>query len=312
VAVLLGVTGAGCGRDAGADADAAPDRPHVVVTTSILGDVTRQLVGDQADVEVVMPIGADPHEFAPSARQAEAMQDADLLVVNGADFEQGMAGIIEGAAADGTPTFTLADHVALRHVDDSEHHDDVSTGGDGHDHEGDDPHVWTDPTNVAAAVTPLAAALQELDGVDVAAIEQRATQYEQELEDLDAEVVGILAPIPAARRVLVTNHEAMRYFAERYGFEVVGTVIPSMTTMASASAAGVEALAAVIEERDVPAIFGETTQPTQLADALADEVGGDVQVVELYTESLGEPGSGADTYVGMVRTDAELIVRALT
>ena len=283
----------------------------MVVTTSILGDVTRQLVGDEANVDVVMPIGADPHEFAPSARQAEAMQDADLLVVNGAGFEQGMAGIIDGATADGTPTFTVADHVALRHVDGTEHADEHA-GDDDHDHDGDDPHLWTDPTNVAAAVTPLADALRGLDGVDAAAIEQRATRYVRELQDLDAEVVGILAPIPAARRVLVTNHEAMGYFADRYGFEVVGTVIPSMTTMASASAAGVEALADVIEERRVPAIFGETTQPTQLADALADEVGGDVEVVELYTESLGEPGSGADSYVGMLRTDAELIARALS
>ena len=306
---LLGVAAAGCGRDAGADA--AAERPHVVVTTSVLGDVTRQLVGDAADVDVVMPIGADPHEFSPSARQAEAMQDADLLVVNGAGFEQGMAGIIDGAAADGTPTFTVADHVALRHVGGGEHADEHA-GDDDHDHTGDDPHVWTDPTNIAAAITPLAVALQGLDGVDAAAIEQRATQYGRELQDLDAEVAAILAPIPAARRILVTNHEAMGYFADRYGFEVVGTVIPSMTTMASASAASVEALAEVIEERRVPAIFGETTQPTQLADALADEVGGDVEVVALYTESLGEPGSGADSYVGMLRTDAELIARALT
>jgi zinc/manganese transport system substrate-binding protein len=92
---------------------------------------------------------------------------------------------------------------------------------------------------------------------------------------------------------------------------VVGTVIPSLTTGASTSAAALEDLAGVVREAGVPAIFGETTQPTQLADALAAEVGSDVAVVELYTESLGEPGSGADTYVGMLRTDAQRISQAL-
>jgi zinc/manganese transport system substrate-binding protein len=297
---LLAVATAGCasGDD---DAGAASDRPRVVVTTSIIGDIARQVAGDQVDIEVVLPVGADPHEFSPSARQAEAMQGADLLVVNGAAFEQGLLAVIEGAEADGTPTFTVADHVTMRHVD-----------GEDHDAGGDDPHLWTDPENVAAAVPALAAALEELDGVDGAAIDRRAARYVGELHELDAEITDILAPIPVPRRVLVTNHEAMGYFADRYGFDVVGTVVPSMTTEAAASAAGLEDLARVVRERGVPAIFAETTQPTQLAAALAEEVGGDVQVVELYTESLGEPGSGADTYVGMLRADAELIAGALT
>lgn len=301
-------TAAGCGGDD--DAGASSDGPRIVVTTSILGDMVRNVVGDQADVDVIMPIGADPHEFAASARQAEAMQDADLLVVNGAGFEQGLDGIIDGARDDGTPVFTFADHVTLRTLDGGEHeHEDEDAG---HDHEGsDDPHIWTDPTMMADAVGALAENVAELEGVDAATIEQSATSYGAQLTDLDTEITAVLAPIPDDRRVLVTNHEALGYFAARYGFEVIGAVIPSLTTSAGASAGDLEDLADIIRDAGVPAIFGETTQPTQLADALADDVGGDVQVVELYTESLGEEGSGAETYIGMLRTNAQRIAAAL-
>jgi zinc/manganese transport system substrate-binding protein len=307
LAALVGGT-AGCGGDD--DADAAGERPQVVVTTSILGDIVRNVVGEQADVHVIMPVGADPHEFAASTRQAESMVEADLLVVNGAGFEQGMAGVIDGARDDGTAVFTFADHVTLRTLDGGEHEHDE--GDDGHDHEGgDDPHLWSDPTSIAGSVGALAAELAAVEGIDGAAVEASAATYAAELTALDATIAESLASIPADRRVLVTNHEALGYFAHRYDLEVVGAVIPSLTTSASASAGELEALAAVIRERRVPAIFGETTQPTKLAEALADEVGGDVEVVELYTESLGEAGSGADTYVGMLRTDADRIAAAL-
>jgi zinc/manganese transport system substrate-binding protein len=287
-ASLLGTASCGGGeRTAGADGG----RPTVVVTTSILGDMVRNVVGDQAEVEVVEPIGADPHEFSPSARQAEAIAGADLLVVNGAGLEQSMAGLIDEAHA----VFTVADHVQLRTV----------AGGV-------DPHVWTDPHEMAAAMRAFGARAATLPGVDPAAIRRQAGAYATHLDSLDAEITASLAPIPAARRKLVTNHDAFGYFAARYHLQVLGAVIPSLTTSAGASASDLEALAALIEKERAPAIFAETTQPTKLAEALAGEVGGTVEVVELYTESPGKPGSGADTYVGMLRTDAQRIVEALS
>jgi zinc/manganese transport system substrate-binding protein len=285
-AALLGA--AACG---GGQAGAGDGSPTVVVTTSILGDMVRNVVGEQAAVEVIEPIGADPHEFSPSARQAEAMAGADLLVVNGAGLEQSMRGVIDEAHA----VFTVADHVHLRTVDG-----------------GDDPHVWTDPHEMAAAMRALGARAATLPGVDPAAIERQADTYASSLDALDAEITTTLAPIPATRRKLVTNHDAFGYFAARYHLEVIGAVIPSLTTSASASASDLETLAALTKRAQVPAIFAETTQPAKLARALADEVGGDVQVVELHTESLGKPGSGADTYVGMLRTDAHRIADALS
>lgn len=284
---------AGCGDD-----DDSTDRPHIVVTTNILGDVVDQVAGDAgADIEVVMPLGSDPHEFAPSTKQAEAMVEADLLVVNGADFEEGMEGIIERAEEAGTPVFAFAEHVELLPFT-GEH--------------SEDPHIWTDPTNIAAGLPALGDALGEVDGIDATAVDEGAAAYEAELTQLDQDIEAAVADIPSDKRVLVTNHEVFAYFADRYGFKVVGTVIPSGTTLAEPSSAELEDLAQLIRDQDVPAIFGETTQSTRLADALAESVGADVEVVELYTESLGEEGSGAETYVGLMRTDAELIAGALT
>jgi zinc/manganese transport system substrate-binding protein len=270
----------------GADQAAGDERPDVVVTTNILGDVVQQVTGDLADVEVVMPLGADPHDFAPSTRQAESMAEADLLIVNGAGFEEGMAELVDA----GAPTFAFADHVEL-----------IS----------DDPHLWTDPARMATAVEALGERLAELDGIDADAVRARAAEYVAELEALDAEMEATLAAVPAERRVLVTNHEVFAYFADRFDFDVLGSVIPSMTTGAQASAADLEELAALIGETGVPAIFAETTGSADLADVLADEVGG-VDVVELFTESLGDEGSGAETYIDMMRSNASLVAGALS
>ena len=274
-----------------ADDTASGDgRPTVVVTTSILGDVVGAVVGDVAKVEVVMPVGADPHDFAPSARQAEAMAGADLLVQNGAGFEAGMDDVIDNAADADVEVFTFADHVELL---------------------GDDPHVWTDPSRMADGVQALGARLVELEGIDDAAISAQTDAYLAALAELEAGMDDVLAAVPAERRVLVTDHEVFGYFADRFAFEVVGTVIPSTTTDAAPSAADLDALADTISEAGVPAIFTEHGQSDELADALADEVG-DVEVVALFAESLGEPGSGAETYVEMMRTNADLIVGALS
>ncbi|MGH9271106.1 MAG: metal ABC transporter solute-binding protein, Zn/Mn family [Ilumatobacteraceae bacterium] len=261
------------------------------MTTNILGQVVGQLVGDLADVEIVMPLGADPHEFEPSAQQAEAMEDADLLVINGAGFEEGMADLIEQAVSEGAPVLDAASQVEL-------------TAGD--------PHIWMDPQRMSAVVEGLGVRLAGVDGIDSDALAGRVDDELAELTALDAELADTLGAIPADQRVLVTNHEVLGYFADRYGFEVLGAVIPSTSTGAQASAGDLEQLAATIRDAGVDKIFAETTQSADLAEALADEVGEDVQVVELFTESLGEPGSGAETYAAMMRANARLIADGLS
>ncbi len=140
----------------------------------------------------------------------------------------------------------------------------------------------------------------------------RATTYADELKALDAELRSTLATIPSSRRILITSHAAFGYFADRYDLEVIGVLIPGGSTQAQPDPRLLAQLAAVIRAKGVPAIFGETTLPTNLADALADEVGAEVRVVDLHTGSLSAPGSGADTYVGMLRMDAARIADALT
>lgn len=302
-----------CGDDSETSAGADNGRPQVVVTTSILGDIVREVVGDQADVEVIFPLGADPHDFEPSARDAEAMAEADLLVVNGAGFEEGMLDIIDAAEEAGAPVFAFANHVELLEATVEEGHEGEEEGEHAEEEgeDAEDPHIWTDPAAMVGAVEAFAGRAAELGGVDAALIEDQGAAYATELQALDAEVEELLAGVGDDRRVLVTNHEVFGYFAARYDFEVIGTVIPSMTTNADASAAEVEALAELITAEDVPAIFGESSGSAQLAEALADAAGGDVEIIELFTESLGEDGTGAETYIGLIRTDAELIAEAL-
>jgi zinc/manganese transport system substrate-binding protein len=164
---------------------------------------------------------------------------------------------------------------------------------------------------MAAAVEHIAEELAAtVDGLDTPAFRDRVTAYLHDLEALDAEVEAILATVPPAQRTLVTNHEVFGYFADRYGFDVLGAVIPGGTTLAEPSGADLAALAQLVEDAGVRAIFAETSAPTRLADALAAE-GADVEVVEVYSESLGEAGTDGATYLGMVRANAERIAAAL-
>ena len=170
--------------------------------------------------------------------------------------------------------------------------------------------MWFDPQRVSGALPSLAQVLTSDVGLDSAAVEACLSSYQAELEAVDAEVAAKVEQLPAASRKLVTNHEALGYFADRYGFELIGTVIPTPASMAQASPAGLEELAEIIEHEGIKAIFAETLHSVDDVEALADRVG-DVDVVTLYTGSLGPPGSGAETYVDFMRTNADLIVDAL-
>jgi zinc/manganese transport system substrate-binding protein len=271
--------------------DASDDQPTVAATTSILGDLLTNVVGDDAEVITVMPPGADPHEFQPSARQAAELRDAEIVIANGLGFEEGLADVLDSVEQEGTPLYEVAP--ALDPID-------------------GDPHVFTDPARMAEAVRLIADELGEnVPALDTPAVRERARVYADELEQTDQIIADELAELPDDRRKLVTNHDVFAYFADRYDFEIIGVVIPGGSTGGEPSAAELAALADIVEEEEVPAIFADTSSPDDLADALADEVGAQVEVVELFSESLGDRGSGAETYVDMVRTNADRIVAAL-
>ena len=311
--VLAGLLIAGCGTED--EGTATTGTPTIAVTTNILGDVVDQLVGDLAEVEVIMPVGASPHDFEPSARQVDAMTRADALVTNGGGFEEGLVDTIGSVEEDGVPV-----HEAISAVDTLEfgaahghaQPEDQHAGEDEHAGEDVDPHFFTDPARMADAASGIADFLvAAVPALDTEAFHTRVEGYVDRLEALDGEIEEILASVPAGRRVMVTNHEVFGYFADRYDFEVVGTVIPGGSTSDGVGAGDLASLADVIREEQVPAIFAESSSPARLADTLAAEVGGEIEVVELYTESLGDEGSDGASYLDMMRTDAERIAAAL-
>lgn len=309
LAVLAGVLAA-CGASSSEPEDAATDGapgPVVVATTTILGDMVGQIVGEEGTVEVLMAPGQDPHGFAPSAQQAERLREADLVVANGLGLEEAARDVLEAAEADGVPVVHVAEAVdPLAPAESAAEHEEHAD--EEHAHEEGDPHVWFDPLRMAEGARVVGGALTDVAEGDWAA---RAEEVAADLEDTHEQVAEILAGVPDACRRLVTNHDTLRYLAARYDFEVIGTVIPGTSTAAQPAARDFAALAEVLRETGAPAIFAETTQATRLAEALAEEVGRDIEIVELYTGSLGEPGSGADTYAGMLTTDAQRIADAL-
>lgn len=306
LAVLLVL--AACGNSP----DGRGEQLHVVATTSIWGDVVENIVGEDAAVEVLIPTGADAHDFEPTSGQIAVLQDADLVIANGLGLEENMEDALESAVADGANVYEVAPDLDPLQLSPDEHGDEDEPDEDeeSHDHQGEDPHVWFDPLRVATAVELIAERLAEIDGsIDW---QRRASDYAAELVRADGEISQIVSAISPEDRKLVTNHEALGYFADRYGFEMIGVVIPGGSTLADPSSAELAALVEEVEHEGVNTIFAETTQPTRLAEAVAAEVGRDLSVVELYTESLGEPGSEADSLIGLLVTDAGLIAEALT
>jgi zinc/manganese transport system substrate-binding protein len=265
----------------------------VVATTSILGDIASNVVGDEGRVEVLIPIGVDAHDFSASSQQASLLAGADLVVANGLGLEAGLEDLLGSVVDDGVEVLELAplvDPIELR------------DGG------APDPHFWMDPIRVGDAALTLA---DTLDGHHPGGWQERATSYATRLAATDGEIEEMLSVVPSERREMVTNHEAFGYFADRYEFEILGVVIPGGSTLSEPSSADLAALVEVMERSDTRSIFGETTSPTTLADAVAAELGDDVEVIELFTESLDSAGSGAETLSEMLLTNAGRISEAL-
>ena len=174
-----------------------------------------------------------------------------------------------------------------------------------------DPHFFTDPARMAQVSGALADFLiANFPTVDETSLVSTAASYQQQLEDLDAEVEELLSTIPADSRKLVTNHSVFTYFADRYQFEIIGSIIPNSSTLSSASAQQLASLAEELRSEQISAIFADASSSNSLAEAVAGEVDG-IEVINLYTESLGEPGSDGANYIGMVRFNAQEIVRGL-
>lgn len=296
VALALGLVVAAVVALAGC-ASADDDRPTVVVTTNILGDIVENLAGHELDVVTFMPPDADPHSFELSAQDAATMRSADLVVSNGLGLEEGVQHHVDASAADGVAQFVAGDHVeALGYLDS----------------DAVDPHFWTDPTQTARVVDALAPVLADLAGDGGRAVTDAADAYVSELEAVDSEMATGLESIPAEHRALVTNHHVFGYLARRYDVRILGAAVPGGTTLAAPSASDLQELVDAIDSAGVRTIFADSSQPDRLMRVLADEAGRDVAVVPLLTESLAPEGQPGDTYLDMMRQNLQRITDGLT
>jgi zinc/manganese transport system substrate-binding protein len=268
----------------------------IVVTYSILGAVVKDLVGDQANVIVPMPNGQDPHEWEPSAKDIEAIMKADLLVQNGLGLEGGLEKTLTQAQQNGVKTFTASDHIVVRKVGQGEG---IPSGDPDQAVGAEDPHLWMDPLTMKMVVQALALQLKSDLGIDVSS---QAMDLESRLVSLNDEIAAQVATLPEANRKLVTGHESMGYYAQRYGFKLVGAIIPSLTTQAAVSASDLANLKKLIEENQVKTIFTELGTPQSVSEAIADETS--VKVILLTTHSLPEDSS----YFTFLRDVSTLVV----
>jgi zinc/manganese transport system substrate-binding protein len=282
---------------------------RAIATTTVWGDITGQIVEcvGSGEASTLMPIGADPHDYAPSSKDVASMVSADIVIANGLDLEEGLEQSLASAQADGATVVEVAPQLdPLPFTGDDDGHAEDPAEHD--DHSGDDPHVWLDVARTARAAAIIGAELTRTTGNPDYA--ECGTLLEGELMILNDEVAATLARVPADGRILVTDHDALGYLAAAYGYTVAGTVVPGGSTLAEPSSAELAALTATVQETGVPAIFANTADPQALVDALASEVG-DVAVVDLYVGSLGAPGSEAGTYQQMMTTNAQRISGAL-
>jgi ABC-type metal ion transport system, periplasmic component/surface adhesin len=266
----------------------------IVVTYSILGSVVRDLVGDSFNVVVSIPDGLDPHEWEPSAKDIETIDRASLVVENGLGLEEGMQKALSEAKKKRVRFFTASDYIAIRTVGAGE----GIPSGDPDQAEGArDPHLWTDPVAMKAIVDALAKEIEADFKVDLS---KRRDDLEAKLSGVDAEVAAEVAALPPAKRTLVTGHESMGYFAQRYGFRLVGAVVPSLSSQAESSAAELVALKRQIKDNKVSVIFTELSENASVAASLAKETG--ASSVPLTTHSLPKGGDYFDFIRGLGKT----------
>jgi ABC-type Zn uptake system ZnuABC Zn-binding protein ZnuA len=261
----------------------------VVATTPQAADLARAVVAGRGHVTQILAANSDPHEYEPRPSDAEALAAADLIVRSGGDVDGWLDQLLDSSGGD-APVLILSDRVRL--ID-----------GPG----GSDPHWWQDPRNGELAVAAVAHELARIDPAKAGAFAAAGRRYAARLERLDRRIAACVEAVPAADRQLVTSHDSLAYFARRYGIEVVGATLPALTTQAQASAGETADLARLIADRGVRAVFPESGLSADLERAIADQAGARVGA-ELWTDTLGPPGSPAATYVGSLAANARAIV----
>ena len=277
-------------------------RLKVLATTTIVADVVSQVGGDLIDLSVLLPVGTDPHSFDPTPQDISEVSEADLVFVNGAGLEEFLDNLIESAGVQ-ERVIQVSDGIDFLALE---------AEGDEHDdhHSGVNPHTWTDPNNVIIWTSNIAQALSNMDPENAGKYHANAEAYQAELKTLDTWIRDQVNLIPLENRKLVTDHKLFGYFAEEYGFEQVGALIPGYSTLAEPTAQELAEIEDAIEGLDVTAIFvGNTVNPA-LAQRVSEDTG--IQLVFVFTGSLGDSDSDVGTYIDYMRYNTKAFVDALT
>ncbi|MCS7259591.1 MAG: metal ABC transporter substrate-binding protein [Anaerolineae bacterium] len=309
---------------------------RVVAIEPFLADIAQNVAGERLKVASLIPLGVDPHSFEPTPNDLRTLAESDVVIVHGAGLEEFLQDLLASAggsyylieATKGlTPRGWDVEHQEEMHPHEAEEQEAelsaeekvseaVSEEGSEevhseiHHHHEVDPHFWLDPNYVIRYVENIRDGLSQVDPAGATLYAQNADAYIAQLQELDRWIVAQVAQIPPEHRLLVTNHESFSYFADRYGFQVIGTILPGVSTGVSPSAQQLAQLIDLIRETGAPAIFLETGSNPQLAEQIAREAG--VQVVSgLYTHSPSPPDGPAPTYLDMIRYNTTLIVEAL-
>jgi len=271
-------------------------KPVAVASISILADFVRAVAGDALVVESLVPVGVDPHTFEPVPSDARLLARAAIVFRNGLGLERRLDKLI-GADRKSRPVVTLTEGISSLRVQSG------SYAG------APDPHAWMDPTLALQYVTVIERSLSAHFPHLAVSFAANAARYRAELTALDTEISALLAPIPQARRRLVTTHDAFSYFARRYGLTLVATIW-GISTEAKPSAQEIARIIEAIRSSGVPAVFTETTINPKLMKRIAADA--NVKLGEpLYGDSVGAPGSGTETYITMMRHNARAIARGL-
>lgn len=287
---------------------------QVVATTSIIGDIVAQVGGDSIELSTLIAAGQDPHSYEPAARDLTKVARAQVIFVNGWNLEESLLRNLQ-AVASSTPMVAVSANIEPLELSPEEHAEDHDHGGEGDDHgsEGADPHTWFSLNNVKQWVDNIRQSLSSLDPDRASTYNANALAYLSKLDELDNYAREQIATIPPEKRILVTNHDVFAYFARDYGFEVLGTVIPATSTLAEPSAQDLATLIGTMREHGLCTLFTEETSSDKLAQTVAAELSNctEVKVIPLYTGALGAPGSGAETFVDMFKSNIDSMVEGL-
>jgi len=271
---------------------------NVLASTSILTDIAQNVAGDRAQIHALLPLGTDPHAYQAAPSDVSKIAESDVLILNGLEYEHFIEPLLENAGGEHL-IITATDGLVPNQMESGETPGEMVG----------DPHMWLDVNRVITYVENIRDGLSEADPNGAETYKVNAEAYIVKLQGLDAWIFQQVQSIPAERRLLVTNHEAMGYFAQRYGFTVAGSILPSFSSEAGVSAQEIAAAVDTVRSSGAPAIFLGDIENTDLAEQIAAETGSHV-VNDLHLESLTEGGAAA-TYIDMMKNNVTLIVNAL-